>query len=157
MLTCGSQVKKPLVAFLVAFVLSLGFSFFSQIARAESIFAYTNLRNTAVMEASITFVGTLLYFALFALSFGVFYFLAKTKIINVEKTTVLALLLGFILGSAIMSLFPIMGFRNTNLLVYSSLILGSLVSGVSQYFFPSLSGLLLAKLREKKSSNNLIV
>jgi hypothetical protein len=146
-------MKQSLVAFALAFVLSLVFSFISLFVRVEAISAVFNFNSAVETESVLTFFGTVVGVATLALFFGVFYLLAKTKIVLVEKSVVLALLLGFALGSASPYLISIIGFQTTNLVLLLSLMVSSLVSSVSAYFFPSLSALLFVKLTEKKPNS----
>ena len=144
-------MKKSVIAFAVAFVLSAGFTFLSLLTQATVL-------NSAAFDATSglqvsTLINVFLGLAGLALFFTVFYFLArKSKILAVRSTT-LALLLGVLLGSAILYLYSIATYP-TYLLLYLSLIAGSLLSSVFQYFLPALTAILFAELKEKKSNNN---
>ena len=148
-------MKQSLVAFALAFVLSLIFSFVSIFVRVMTISVAFNVNSAVETEAAFTIVSMVVGVATIALFFGVFYLLAKTKIIIVGKSVVLALLLGFALGSSILYLISFIGFQTTNLVLYSSLVVSSLVSSVSAYFFPSLSALLFVKLTENKPNSTI--
>ena len=131
------QVKESLIAFVVAFGLTVAFSFLALAGR-------TILTDSAVTNNVLILVEIGLFFA-------AFYFLANTCKIRVMKSTTLAVLLGVSLGSVTAVLltftYPI------GLPLY--IIIGSLVASVSQRFLPALTALLFAELREKKSNHNL--
>jgi uncharacterized membrane protein len=145
-------LKKSLIAFVVAFALSIILTFLPLFTRAELSMVF----QSSIAE-SISY-GTLIstFFSLVGLAvfFVVFYFLANRSKILAVKSTVVALLLGVILGSAILDLLLIVPYR-TYLEVYLNFAVSSSVSGVFQFFLPALTALLLAELREKKANHNL--
>jgi hypothetical protein len=142
-------MKKTLGVFIIAFALSIGLTFLqlvpltmisnSNIAESVSLNAIFNL-----FSASI---GILVFFS-------IFYLLANNKKIPVTKSTIIALLLGVILGSAFLLLLNIFLYRPF-LGLYLGMATDSSVSGVFRFFFPALTAFLFVELRAKKSSNNL--
>ena len=157
MVTCGKQVKKSLITFFVALLLSIGFTFFSLLTRAS--FSAVLQSNVAESLSINTMLG--IFFSLIGLGifFFVFYFLAKSnkilaREINRHSHT----------------------FRRYNRTSNSILIqhisvsiefchickhgcgFCSLVQSLAVgFFFPALTALLFAELREKKSTYNLNV
>jgi hypothetical protein len=151
---CESKVKKSLIAFLVAFGLSIAFTFLPLIARVTfSVELQTDIAESLAMN---TWLG--LFFSLLGLSvfFVVFYFLANNNKMLASKSTIIAILLGVTLGPAILYLLNIFLYR-FYLALYLNLAASAAVSGVFMFFLPALIALIYAELRERKSSNNLAV
>jgi hypothetical protein len=153
MLTCGKQLKKSLIVFIVAFALSIGFTILSFAARASLSAA---LQSSIAESLSInTLLDVLLSLMELAVFFVVFYFLANNNKIMAVKSTIIAMLLGVTLGPAILYLVNIFLY-SSHLDVYLSMALGSAVSSVFQFFLPALTALLFVELRQEKSNNNLV-
>jgi hypothetical protein len=148
------RLKKSLIVFVVAFVLSIGFTFLPLVTRAALTVVLQN--NIAESLSINTLISTFFSLAGLAIFFIVFYFLANRNKILTVKSTIIALLSGVILGSVILYLLAIVPYRNY-LEIYLSLAAGSSVSSVFQFFLPALTALLFAELREKKSNNGLTV
>ncbi len=154
MLICESKVKKSLIAFLVAFALSIVFTLLPLIARASFS---VELQSDILESLSLnTWLG--LFFSLLGLSvfFVVFYFLANNNKMLASKSTTIAMLLGVTLGPALLYLLNIFLYR-FYLDLYLNLAAGAAVSGVFSFFLPALIALMYAELRERKSSNSLAV
>jgi RsiW-degrading membrane proteinase PrsW (M82 family) len=147
-------LKKPALIFVAAFALSLGLTLLPIFARVELILSFpTNIAESIAYNTLISTFFSLLGPAIF---FVVFYFLTNRSKIPSVKPVIMALLLGVILGSAIVYL-SVQIIDRVYLLIYLDLALGSVVSGVLQFFFPGLAALLFAELREKKSNKELMV
>ena len=133
-------MKKALITFIFAFVLSLGLRSIDSLT-LRTLIGYN-------LGSEVTFVGIYLFTALVepALFFTVFYFLAYRTKTTTNKSTTIALLLGAFLGSTIIVLF-----YRTSLLVGA--VLSFLYFIVFVNFFPALIALLFVELREKKSKN----
>lgn len=86
--------------------------------------------------------------------FGVFYFLANNGTIQVMKSTVIAILVGTMLGPAIFYLVNIFLYQ-TLIGVYISLAASFAVTAVFQFFLPALTALMYVELREKQVINKL--
>jgi len=150
--TCEKQVKKSLITFFVALLLSIGLTFFPLITRASiSAVLQSNVAESLSINTMLGIFFSLIGLAVF---FFVFYFLAKNNKIQAGKSTCIALLLGVTIGPAILYLFNIFLYQS-NFAIYVSMAVGSAVSGVFGFFFPALTALLFVELREKKSNNNL--
>ena len=132
-------MKKALVAFIVSLGLTVGLSALSLIVNDISFYYQT-------------YPSLILSLVAIGLFFASFYVLGNYNKITAEKSTTIAILLGILLGSA---LSPIFAWGTSILLYLSALLWTALATGVVQYFFPSLTALLLAELRNKKSNNNL--
>jgi hypothetical protein len=155
-------VKNNLLAFIVAFAVSLGLTLLSWVRVAAYSMFVSNARTS---EFSIIFnvTGSLLSLFGLAIVFGVFYFLANKSKITVTKPTTLALLTGFLLGSSILYMcffvyyFFVYGSTHSGdqifLLLenYLDQIGSSFVAGL-WHFFPAMTALLYVKLKEKKSN-----
>ncbi|MGE5574784.1 MAG: hypothetical protein ACM3UL_01490 [Ignavibacteria bacterium] len=138
-------MKKSLIVFIVAFGLSIALTFLPLVPK------------TVVSQSSIAgsiSVNTLfsLFFGLvgLALFFAVFYFLANNNKIPVSKSTIIALLLGVTIGSAIVYLLNVFLYQSY-VGLYLSMAVNSSVSGVFQFFFPALTALMYAELRETRN------
>jgi len=147
-------VKKSLVAFAVAFALSVGFTFLPSVTRASLL---VGLQSNAAELVSVDMLLDIFFsLAGLAVFFVVFYFLAKNSKITAVKSTIISILLGVILGSTISYPLSIFAYLpGSYLAMYFSMAAGSSVSGVFQFFLPALTGLLFAELREKRSNNSL--
>jgi hypothetical protein len=145
------QMKKSLIAFMISFVLSIGFTYVSLLARASLLIFETNFSANVTVDHLI---GIFVSLAGFAMFFGVFYFLANNGKVQVMKSTVIAILLGTMLGPAIFYLVNIFLYQ-TLLGVYISLAASSAVTAVFQFFLPALTALMYVELREKKVINKL--
>lgn len=145
-------MKKSLIAFIVAFALSIVFTLLTLVSRASlSVLLQSNivesLSTNTLLDIFFSLVGLAVFFA-------VFYFLANNNKIKAIKSTIIAMLLGVMLGPAILYLLNIFLYR-FYLDIYLSLAVSSAVSSVFQFFLPALTALLFAELREKKLNNNL--
>ena len=147
-------MKKSLIAFVVTFALSIGFTLMPLVALAElSVVLQSTMAESILVNELISTSFSLVGLAVL---FVVFYFLGNRGKILVTKSTIIAVLLGAILGSVTPHLVSILAY-NSHLEVYLSLIAGYAVSSVFVFFFPALTALLFAELREKKSNNNLTI
>ena len=145
-------MKKSLLAFIVALVLSVGFTFLSFAVRASLMVL---LQSSIAESLSIdTLLGICLSLVGLAAFFVVFYFLANHSKIKAVKSTIIAILLGVTLGPAILYLLNVFLYRS-QMVVYLNMAAGSALSGVFQFFLPALTALLFVELREKKSNDNL--
>ena len=146
-------MKKYPIAFVVAFALSVGFAFLYLVTQS-AVSNSVSPDITYGFQAIFTLISIFLSLLGFAVFFSVFYFLAKrTKMVAV-KSTVLAMLLGVLLGSAIPYIPSIVTYP-AYLVLYLSIAGGSLLSGAFQYFLPALTALLFVELREAKLKHNL--
>jgi len=84
-----------------------------------------------------------------AVFFVVFYFIAKVNKISAAKSTIAAMLLGVILGSASPYLVSMATYRTAQI-VYLNFAASSSLFNVFGLFLPALTALLFAELREKK-------
>jgi len=91
-------MKKALIVFMISFALSIGFTYVSLFARASFLIFETNFSANVSVDHLI---GIFVSLAGFAMFFGVFYFLADNGKVQVMKSTVIAILLGTMLGPAI--------------------------------------------------------
>jgi Mg2+/Co2+ transporter CorB len=159
MLTCGSRIKKSLIAFVVAFVLSIGFTILTFAARASLFLLLQS--NVAEAQSIDTLLDPSLSLVGLAVFFVVFYFLAKNVKVTAVKSTIISILLGVILGSItenFIILYLLAMVANAEAAaapVLLSFAAGSSVSSVFQFFLPALTALLFAELREKKLNNSL--
>jgi hypothetical protein len=145
-------MKKSLIAFMISFALSIGFTYVSLFARASLLIIFeTNFSANVTVDHLI---GIFVSLAGFAMFFGVFYFLANNGKVQVMKSTAIAILLGTMLGPAIFYLVNIFLYQ-TLLGVYISLAASSAVTAVFQFFLPALTALMYVELREKKVINKL--
>jgi hypothetical protein len=137
-------MQKPLAVFAVSFLLSLGFASLS--------FASTLYLDTPFFALNSWLFG-LVTLAVF---FSVFYFLAYKYKIRALKSTVLALLLGYILGpAAFINLLAISSLPHPSL--YGTYLLESLsVSslGFFNFFLPSVIALLFVEVKQSRSAND---
>ena len=147
-------MKKSLIAFLSAFALSILFTFLPLITRAE----FSAVLQSGIAESLSfnTLISTFFSLVGLAFSFAMFYFLGKRSKIFAVKSTILAVLLGAILGSVALFFASALLYRSY-LEVYLSLAAGSAVSSIFAFFFPALTALLFAELKENKSNNSLAV
>jgi hypothetical protein len=100
-------LNKPLIAFGIAFVLSIGFTILSLISSAIVsiyILSFNYTANYAVVNSLIG--GTIGVIGL-AVIFVIFYYLGNKQKILAAKPIVLAVLLGSLLGSSILFLISI--------------------------------------------------
>jgi hypothetical protein len=144
-------MKRPLIAFIVAFALSLGFTFLTLATRASFLLTLQN--NIAESLLANNLLSILFSFVGLAVFFVAFYFLAKNVKLTATKATVIAILLGTTIGPAFLNLFITLILANVTGI---SLVLaaGSAVSSIFQFFLPALTALLFAELRKNKSNNN---
>lgn len=145
-------MKKSLIAFIVAFVLSIGFTILSLATKAA---LYVALQDNLLDSLPInTLEGMVFSLVGLGVFFVVFYFLANNSKIIANKSTIIAMLLGVTLGPAILYLLNIFLYPSYPS-IYLSMAAGSAVSSVFGFFFPALTALLFVELREKKPNNNL--
>ena len=144
-------MEKSLIAFIVAFVLSTGFTFLSLVTRASlSVALQSNIAESLSINELLSIFFGLVGLALF---FVVFYFLANNNKIIAIKSTIIALLLGVTLGPVILDLFNIFLYPSY-LGIYLNVAVGSAVSSVFQFFFPALTALLFVELKERKAKDS---
>jgi len=147
-------VKKSLLVFCVALALSIGFTFLLLLMRAVfSVALQSNIAESLSVSTLINAFVDLLGLAVF---FVVFYFMAKVNKISAVKSTITAMLLGVILGSAILYLVSMPIYRTTPI-VYLNFAANSSLFNVFGLFLPALAALLFAELREKKIKYGLTV
>lgn len=137
-------MQKSLAAFAISFVLSLGFT---SLSVAVTLF-----------EANPFFTLNSMPFELvtLAVSFGVFYFLANKYKMRASKSTVLAVLLGVILGpAALINLIAISSLPRASLFgIYLLDSLSSWSVGVFSFFLPSIIALLFVELKQNNQANS---
>ncbi|MCW4000055.1 MAG: hypothetical protein NWE93_07435 [Candidatus Bathyarchaeota archaeon] len=143
-------MKNALIAFSVAFLLSMGFTFLplmtgASLSAVPSIAAQSMLSTNLLLGTFFSLVGLGVFFA-------VFYLLANHGNLKAKKSTVLATLLGATLGPAILYSVNILLYPSY-FGVYLSMAASSAVSGIVGFFFPALTALLLVELRKKPSGN----
>jgi hypothetical protein len=136
---------------MVSFALSIGFTFISIFARAS--FSISMENNFVSNNLVLNLISIFISLAGLAVFFSVFYFLANNNKGQVMKSTVIAILLGAMLGPAIFYLGNI--FLYQNLGIYISLAVGSAVSAIFQFFLPALTALMYVELRDKQVINKL--
>jgi len=143
----GVAVNKSLVAFVAAFVLSALFAFLSVVSQISLL---TSLAPEAIGGIALSnVVGVLFDLVCLGVFFGAFYFLGKNNI-TASKSTIISMLLGVMMGSAILYLSSLFTF-NTSFVFYLTLLAGTLVTAVFQYFLPGLTALLFVELRQNKT------
>lgn len=147
-------MKKPLIAFVVTFALSLGFTYLSVATRAAVLTSVSSNNAASDLILDSTLISTSLSLAGLTVSFVVFYFLANRNKIAAVKSTTLAVLLGAILGPVTLYL-GLTANYDTILELYLSQVTSSAISSVFYFFLPALTALLFAELREKKANHNL--
>ncbi len=130
-------MNKSLLAFAVAFGLSLGFSLVSLVVRGALLTFATPTNILIAVSGLVAF-------------FGAFYLLAHETKTYASKSTALAVLLGVLLGPLI----PIT-VNPASPVLYLTIIGGSMISGVILFFLPATAALLYAEWRTKKSSSSL--
>jgi hypothetical protein len=137
-------MQKPLAAFAISFFLSMGFTYLSFDTRLFTLFSVTE------PIPIFTLSSMLFNLVLLAVVFGVFYFLADKFNMRASKSTVVALLIGVIFGSAINDLLSISPqYYNT----YTSIIVASSsVGGVFEFFLPSIIALLFVELKHEQAN-----
>ncbi len=140
-------MKKYPIAFVVAFALSVGFAFLYLVTQS-AVSNFVSPDSTYMYQAIFTLISIILSLLGFAVFFSVFYFLAKRTKMVAAKSTISAVLLGVLLGSAIPYLISIVTYP-TYLVLYLSIAGSSLLSKAFQYFLPALTGLLFVELRER--------
>jgi hypothetical protein len=142
-------MKNSLLSFVCAFALAAAFTLLSLISRASlSVLLTGNVIESLSNNTLLSILLSLLGLAIF---FGVFYFLGENFKIYATKSTVLASLLGVMLAPAFLYIFNIFLYQPYSD-IYFALAAGSAVSGIFQFFFPALTGLLFAELRKSKST-----
>ncbi len=130
-------MKKALITFLVAFGLTVAISALRLIGGAAAISPFLT------SNVIITIVGIGLFFS-------VFYLLANTTQIAANKATIIALILGVLLGSAVS---VILLWTSSVLWYFSAILWSALFFGIIQYFIPALIALFFADFRSKKAKN----
>ena len=151
-------MKKSLIAFVVAFVLSIGLTSLNFAVRVSLVLLQSNVAESlsivTLLDLSFSFVGLAVFFV-------VFYSLAKKVKITAVKSTIISILLGVILGPVTANfitlyLLAIVAHAETAAApVLLSLAAGSSVTSVFQFFLPALTALLFAELKEKKLNDSL--
>jgi hypothetical protein len=127
------HLKKPLISFLIAFGLTVGFSFLSSAAQ------------TIISEHLFTnFVFGLVEIGLF---FAAFYLFANTSKITAVKSITLAVFFGVLLGSVV---YVFLAWEAAPFGLYSAFLLNALPSSISEFFLPAVTALLFAELRNKE-------
>jgi hypothetical protein len=127
------NLKKPLISFLIAFGLTVGFSFLSLAIPAS--FSYSAFSNFAL---SLVEIG---------LFFAAFYLLANTSKITAGKSTTLALFFGVLLGSMV---YVFLAWETAPFGLYWAFLLNALPYSISEFFLPAVTALLFAELRNKE-------
>jgi hypothetical protein len=131
-------LKKLLISFLIAFGLTVGFSFLSSAAQ------------TIISEHLFTnFVFGLVEIGLF---FAAFYLLANASKITAVKSTTLAVFLGVLLGSVV---YVFLAWEAAPFGLYSAFLLNALPLSISEFFLPAVIALLFAELRNKEMNHSL--
>jgi len=151
------EMKKSVVTLIVAFALSIGFTILNRVSSTSLSTVFGN--NVAEILTFGTWITLSLNIATLAVFFAVFYFLAKNQKIMVVKSTIIAMVLGVVLGSAILNTIAIIQY-NVYLSIYLDVLnagASSVVYSIFQFFLPALTGLLFAELREIKSNDKLPV
>jgi hypothetical protein len=136
------RVGKALIAFLVAFGLTIACTVLKLIVSTTSALSFLLLAFTNLLTIAIT----LLVMGIF---FGVFYLLANIKNLVARKSTTLAIFLGITVGGFVSVFLFWMGSPLFQASVYASFITSSFIL----YFFPSLTALLMVELRNKKQQS----
>ena len=125
----------------------MGFTYLS-----SSRFGAFSLFSVTLYEAIPIFTLSSMLFnlVLLAVVFGVFYFLADRFNMRASKSTVIALLLGVIFGSAINDLLVISPqYYN----MYTSIIVASSsFGGIFEFFLPSIIALLFVELKHEQAN-----
>jgi hypothetical protein len=140
-------MKEALAAFAVSFGLSLGLVWLSY-----ERFGFATLFSVSLSEAIPFFdvTGMLFDLVLLAVFFGVFYFLAIKFKMRASRPTVLALLLGVVLGSGFNNLLFISPqYYNTFTLIF---IASSSFEAVFEFFLPSVIALLFVELKHEQAN-----
>ena len=140
--------EKSLIVFVIAFALSIALTFLPLVPR--TVVSQSNIGSIPINTLFSLFFG-LIGLALF---FAIFYYLANNNKILASKSTIIALLLGVTIGSAIVYLLNIFLYQSY-LGLYLSMAVNSSISGVFQFFFPALTALIYAELKTKRSTENL--
>lgn len=141
-------MKKTLAVFAISFVLSLGLVWLSY-----ERFSFAPLLSVSLSETIplFTVVGMLSNLVVVAVFFGVFYVLADKFKMRGSKPTVLALLLGVVLGSGFyipLSISP--RYYNSYTLIFAASIS---FGAVFEFFLPSLIALLFLELNRNRQAN----
>ena len=144
-------MKKSLLVFVVAFGLSIALTFLP--LAGSTIVSPGDIARTISTSSALNLFFSLIGLALF---FAIFYFLANNYKITASKSTIIASLLGIILGSAIVHL-PNIFLYSYYFGFYLSMFINSSIAAVLGFFFPALTALLFSELKEKRSNDNLIV
>ena len=142
-------MKKSLIVFFVIFGLTIALTFLPLVAT-------TVVPQGSIAESISTGSVVSLFLSLLGLSlfFAIFYFLVNNYKIIASKSTIIASLSGVVLGSAIVYLPNIFLYSSYHGL-YLSMFTNSSITAVFGFFFPALTALLFAELKEKRSSVNL--
>jgi hypothetical protein len=142
-------MKKSLIVFFVTFGLSIALTFLplaaSTIVPQGSIAESISTRS--VLNLFLSLIGLSLFFT-------IFYILANNYKIIASKSTIIALLLGVILGSATVYL-PNIFLYPSYYGLYLGMFTNSSMAAVLGFYFPALTALLFVELKEKRSSDNL--
>lgn len=140
-------MKETLAAFAVSFVLSLGLTWLS-----DERFGFATLFSVSLSEAIpfFTVTGMLFSLVLLAVFFGVFYFLADKFKMRASRPTILALLLGVVIGSGFYILLSVSPqYYNTYTLIFAA---GSSFGAVFEFFLPSVIALLFVELKHEQAN-----
>ena len=135
-------MKKALITFLVAFGLTVAISALRLIGGVPALSLFLTSYTTA-SNVIITIVGIGLFFA-------AFYLLANATQIAANKATIIALLAGVLLGSAVS---VILLWTPSVLVYFSAMLWSALFFSVIQYFMPALIALLFADFKSKKANS----
>lgn len=143
------QLKKPLIAFVTAFAITIGFT--SIPTAIYTVFSNVSLSSSnAGFDFMLleTLIISALYLSGLGVCFVVFYFLATRIKIVATKSTTIAVLLGTILGPTIY--LGVINAYDLHLVLYLSNFISTAVSSIFYYFLPALTALLFVGIKEKK-------
>lgn len=141
-------MKKPIVTFTVALLLSVIATFISPLFRLYDNSA--NIANYILDNTMISIVRILITLSLF---FGVFYFLASKRKIRAVKFTAISIIAGVLLGSAIVYMSNILLYGQ--FITYLALTVGAFITAIIEYFFPSIIALMFVELKDKRANDKL--
>jgi cation transport ATPase len=142
----GSKTKKPLLVFAV----TIGGSFILYLAETLRVSLNTFSGFTYPYWALVLI--TLVNFLIALPVFASFYFLAKKGKIKAEKTIILALIFGLLVGNILNQMYfnlqTNLFFLNSDIFNYLNYLSGNLFF----LFFPALAAFLFVELRENKQT-----
>jgi hypothetical protein len=145
-------MKKAILALIVMFLLSIGFTFLGMV---QIIVMSTFLDDPEVYSTVNNLFGVSLGFLGIGVFFSVFYFIAKHSKMVTEKSIIAGMLLGVILGSAFTWLFNILLYPSSaHFTWYLTGAANSAVSSVFIFLLPALVALLYVELKTKKLETN---